>query len=249
MQKIYVKFKKTNNIVTIVLNRPDKRNALNPRLIKSLTTAFKKAKKLTSIKAIVLKGEGKAFCSGADLKWLSNEKHFSKKEITRLWDLLQTIDSQNVPVIAYTHGFVMGGGLGLISVCDVVVAVENTHFQFSEALLGLVPSVISPFILRKLSLSKARFYLLNAWGFKAPEAKELGLVHFVGTTKKCDIFLNKLLNHIKLLDKDAVKKTKHLLNKFYTQSLEQSRRQAIDTIHKVRQTKSAKARIQKLLKK
>ena len=154
-----------------------------------------------------------------------------------------------MPVLACVHGFVMGGGLGLMSVCDVVLAEKQSRFQFSEVGLGLVPSVISPFILKKMPLHFARFYMLTGWPFTAQSAYEAGCVHFVGTSKACDVFLNKLLSRIQNLDLSAVKKTKQVLQQFYLKTPAEVKTKAINIIHTARQTAEAQKRINQLFKK
>lgn len=239
--------KKSKNIIFITLNRPEKRNALNPQIICSLSDIFKSIERDPNVRAVVLSGNGKAFCSGADLKWLTNEKAFSKKSLNQLFTLLEQIDTCKVPVIAKVHGFIMGGGIGLISVCDMVIAELSSCFQFSETRLGLVPSMISPFILKKIPVSWARFFMLSALSFSAKEAQHAGLVHFIGNTKKCDAFLQTLLEHLKQLDITAVKKTKEILHKAYLCPIQKIKSQAVNTIHTARKAKTTQARIKKLL--
>ena len=242
-----VNFEKKEGMVFIKLNRPDKRNALNPDMIQFLLSFFQKEKWDDSIKAIVISGEGKAFCSGADLKWLGDESLFTKQKLENLFSLLEAMESAPVPVIALVHGFAVGGGLGLLSVSDVVIVEENSRFCFSETKLGLVPSIISPFVLRKIGLSQARFLMLSALTFSAQKAQEMGLAHFVGTTEECDTFLNKLLDNFKKLDPVAVGKTKSWLNSISSLPVSQCKEKGVSIISSARKTDSAKKRIEKLL--
>ena len=242
-----VNFEKKKGIVFIKLNRPDKRNALNPDMIQLLLSFFQKEKWDKSIKAIVISGAGKVFCSGADLKWLGDESLFTKQKLENLFSLLEAIDSAPVPIVALVHGFAIGGGLGLLSVSDIVIAEENSQFCFSETKLGLVPSIISPFVLKKIGLSQARFLILSALTFSAQKAQEMGLAHFVGTQEECGTFLNKLSDSFKKLDPVAVGKTKTWLSSVSSLPISQCKEESVSIISSARKTDSAKERIKKLL--
>ena len=207
-----LQIKTEKEILFVRLNRPEKRNALNPQMIRNLLSVFKKKKWDPFTRGIVLSGEGKAFCSGADLKWMADESLFTLEELENLFSLFEAIALCPLPVIALVQGFAVGGGLGLLSVSDVVIAEESAQFRFSETRLGLVPSVISPFVLKKIGLSQAKFLMLSALPFSAQQAKEVGLVHFTGSKEKCDQFLEALLQNFKELDSSAVSKTKEWLN-------------------------------------
>lgn len=242
-----VKFRQENGIVFIKLSRPEKRNALNPQLIGELLSFFKEEQWDSSIRAIILSGAGKAFCSGADLKWLADESVFTGKELENLFSLFEAMESCPLPVVAMVHGFAVGGGLGLLSVSDVVVAEKDSWFRFSEAHLGLVPSVISPFVLRKIGLSQAKFLMLSALPFSATQAHQIGLVHFVGGQDECDTFLEKLLDNCKELDSSALSKTKKWLNSIYSLPLSQVKKKSVFLISEARKSSSARERINNLL--
>ena len=242
-----MQFKTENEVLFIKLNRPEKRNALSPELIGELLSFFKKDKWDSTIRAIVLSGEGKAFCSGADLKWLADESLFTEEELENLFSLFEAIVSCPLPVVTMVHGFAVGGGLGLLSVSDVVIAEEHSWFRFSETKLGLVPSVISPFVLRQIGSSQAKFLMLSALSFSAKQAQEIGLVHFIGDKKECDVFLEKLLKNFKELDFSAVSKTKKWLNSVYSLPLSQVKKQGVSLISEARKSDSARKRIKNLL--
>lgn len=242
-----VKFQIKEDVIFITLNRPEKRNALNPELVKSLLSFFEEEKWEPSIRAVVLSGKGKAFCSGADLKWLKDEVIFTGKELENLFSLFSAIESCPLPVVAQVHGFAVGGALGLLSVSDVVLAEENSRFHFSETKLGLVPSIISPFVLRKIGLSQAKFLMLSALPFSAKKAYEIGLSHFVGTQDECDVFIKKLLKNFKELDAVAVSQTKQWLNSIYSLSISQVKTGSVKLISEARKTDSARRRINLLL--
>lgn len=242
-----VNFKIESGVLFIKLNRPKKRNALNPQLIGELLSFFQKEQWDSSIKAVILSGEGKAFCSGADLKWLADESLFTLKELENLFSLLEVIASCPLPVVTIVHGFAVGGGLGLLSVSDVVIAEGNSWFRFSETQLGLVPSVISPFVLRKIGMSQAKFLMLSALSFSAKQAQQIGLVHFIGEKNECDVFLKKLLESFKELDSLAVSKTKKWLNSIDTLPLSQVKKEGVSLISEARKSESARERVNNLL--
>lgn len=244
MKSLQVKLEK--DILFITLNRPEKKNALNPELINELLLIFKKK---WSAKAIVLTGSGKAFCSGADLKSLSDESSFTKKDLENLFTLLEVIEKHPLPVITKVHGFAIGGGIGLLSASDVVITEENTKFRFSETKLGLVPSVISPFVLKKIGLSQSRFLMLSAIVFSEKESMRIGLSHFTGTKKECDLFLLNLLKNFKETDLKAISKTKLWLNSIKLMAPSNIKKESVDIIHQARKNPMTKEKIKHLLNK
>ena len=243
-----VEFQTKKEVVFVTLNRPEKRNAFNPELVKVLLSFFKEKKWDSSVRAIVLSGRGKAFCSGADLKWLKDEAVFTGKPLENLFSLFSAIESCPLPVVAQVHGFAVGGALGLLSVSDVVLAEKNSRFHFSETKLGLVPSIISSFVLKKIGLSQAKFLMLSALPFSADKAYEIGLSHFIGTQDECDVFLKKLLKNFKESDAVAVSQTKKWLNSICSLPTSQVKTGSVKLISEARKTDSARKRINLLLK-
>ena len=237
-----------NKVLFITLDRVEKLNALHPGMIHSLLQAFNLAHSDPNIYAVVLSGKGKAFCSGADLRYLKDKNSFSKRDLDQLFTLLDKIDTSPVPVIAKVHGLIMGGGIGLISTCDIVCAEHTAKFQFSETRVALVPSIISPFIIKKISLTWVKFFMLSGLVFGTKEAKLAGLVHFVGTARQCGTYLESLLRHLSSLDSVAVRKTKHILKEVNISSLKKCRAKLVQAIHVARSSLSAKSRIKKILK-
>jgi len=152
-----------------------------------------------------------------------------------------------VPVVTLAHGFAVGGGLGLLSVSDVVIAEENSRFRFSENWLGLVPSIISPFVLRKTGLSQAKFLMLSALPFTAKQAHHIGLTHFVGKQSECSAFLQQILKNFKELDRHAVSETKKWLNSIYHLPLSETKEEGVSIISQSRKRDSARKRITNLL--
>lgn len=167
-------------VAHVVLNRPELHNAFNEVMIQELREAFTNLNRQAEVRVVVLRGEGKSFCAGADLNWMQKMVNYTFEENVQdahaLARMLKTIHDCNKPVIARVHGAAFGGGVGLLSACDMVVATEAATFCLSEVKLGLLPAVISPFVLKKIGPSAAHRYFLTAERFQASEALRLGLL-------------------------------------------------------------------------
>jgi methylglutaconyl-CoA hydratase len=171
------------SVVRVRLNRPDVRNALDTDTIASLAEVFHGMRERTDVRAVVLEAAGAIFCGGADIKYmrsaldLTQEQNY--KDALRLSDMFATIDACPAPIVARVQGAALGGGAGLIAACDIVVAEEDALFGFTEAKLGIVPAVISPFVVRKIGAGHARALFPTAERFSAERAQRIGLVHEV----------------------------------------------------------------------
>jgi methylglutaconyl-CoA hydratase len=167
----------------VTMNRPERHNAFDDELIGELTEALRSMEAEDGIRVVVLSGAGKSFCAGADLNWMKRIAGFSMDENRRdamgLAALMRTLAHLRKPTIARVHGAAYGGGVGLVACCDVAVASHATIFSLSEAKLGLVPAVISPYVIAAIGERAARRYFLSAERFDAAEARRLGLVHEV----------------------------------------------------------------------
>ena len=207
-----IKLVKDANVLEVILNRPDKRNSFNPAMIQELTKAFSD---VGDARVVLLRGEGPSFCTGADLDWMKSVKNFSleenKKDSETLYKMFETLKNCPVPVIGQVHGHVMGGALGLLALCDIAAAEKGTQFCFSEVKLGLVPAVISPFILGKVAVGRARRWMLTGEIFGAEQAERDGLVNFVGDEAAVKTFIKTAVDQFKKLGPLAVKDTKYLL--------------------------------------
>ncbi len=212
---------KTGSILKVKLNRPEVHNAFNVDVIKFLTKLFKDKKTYSGTRAIVLSGEGPSFCAGGDLTWMKSMLKFTKKQNIKdaenLYDLFQAMFSCPVPLLGKVHGNIRGGGLGLTAVCDIVVAEENSQFGFSEAYLGLVPSVICAFVGRKMPESSLQELMVTGKIFSAKRAYETGLVHFVGTAAEVDSYLETTINNIHKCGPEAIGLTKKIIDYVFTQ--------------------------------
>jgi methylglutaconyl-CoA hydratase len=167
-------------IALITLNRPEKRNALNGPLIHEWFAILQNVAEDKNIFIVLLNGNGEHFCAGADIAWMQKMAQCTHdenvQEAIQLAMLLQTIHTFPKPVIGLIQGAAMGGGLGVMACCDIVIAAENATFCFSEAKIGLTPSVISPYVISVIGERAARYYFLTADKFNAENAKKLNLV-------------------------------------------------------------------------
>ena len=177
-------------VTTVTLGRPDSHNALNAALIEELTRCFEELAEDEGARAVVLAGEGRSFCAGADVGYMRETAAFSYEDnledARRLAMMYWTIDECPKPVVAKVQGVAMGGGAGLLAVADVVVADSEARFAFSEIRLGIVPATISPFVVRKIGVSHARSLFLTGERFGAERARDIGLVHRVVSKDRLD---------------------------------------------------------------
>jgi len=169
-------------VARVTLARPEVRNAFNAELIAELRSTFDvlAAEAPASLRAVVLAGEGKAFCAGADIEWqraaISLSLEANEADARRLQEMLAAIDECPVPVIAAVHGAALGGGMALCCVADVAVATADATFGFTEAKLGLMPAVISPFVLPRIGEGPARALFVTGERFGSDRAMRIGLV-------------------------------------------------------------------------
>lgn len=175
-------------VARLTLARPEVRNAFDDALIGELIEALAELRAAAADpgapgapRAVVLTGEGAAFCAGADMNWMRRSVRFTREEneadARRFAGMLRDLDELPVPVIARVNGACLGGGMGLIACCDVVVALETADFGFTEVRLGIAPAVISTFVLPRIGAAAARRYFLTGEIFKAAVARDVGLVH------------------------------------------------------------------------
>jgi methylglutaconyl-CoA hydratase len=170
-------------VATVTLARPEAHNALNAELVEELTRCFEELAEDQETRVVVLAGEGRSFCAGADIGYMRETAGLSYEEnledARRLAMMFWTIDECPKPVVAKVQGVAMGGGAGLLAVADVVVADSDARFAFSEIRLGIAPATISPFVVRKIGVSHARSLFVTGERFGGERAREMGLVHRV----------------------------------------------------------------------
>jgi len=172
-----------DKICLVTLNRPEKRNALNGDVIQEWIDTLQKIANDSTIRVVILNGNGDHFCAGADIDWMHKMSKLSHQDnvndAMQLATLLKLIYTFPKPVIGLVHGATMGGGLGVMACCDIVIAADNSVFCFSEAKIGLTPSVISPYVIPVMGERAARYYFLTAEKFDAKKAEQLYLVQHI----------------------------------------------------------------------
>jgi methylglutaconyl-CoA hydratase len=194
----------------VTITRPERRNAFDAGLIRDLTEAFAD---IGDARAVVLAGEGESFCAGADVEWQRASIDLSLEEnvedAMRLYRMCETIDSCPAPVVARVQGYALGGGSGLVACSDVAVAAPDATFGFSEVKLGIIPAVISPFVLPKIG-AHARRYFLTGERFDAETALRIGLVHEVADN--LDEAVDGIVGEILTAGPNAVRAAKRLIH-------------------------------------
>jgi len=206
---------KKDGVARVTLNRPEVRNAFDDALIKLLHEAFFSLGKDQSVRAVVLAGNGPAFCAGADLNWMKRMASYdyaaNLRDAQALAEMLATLDRMPKPTIARVHGPAFAGGTGLVAACDIAVGTPEAKFCFSEAKLGLSPATISPHVIRAIGERAARRYFLTAEVFDAEEAHRIGMLSLLVSPAEIDSEIEKLLTHLLAGGPEAMKKIKDLV--------------------------------------
>jgi methylglutaconyl-CoA hydratase len=206
----------------LTLNRPGVRNALNNQTIAELTGWAEAVRDQRDVRAIVLSGSGKTFCAGADVAWMSRTIQYTEEQNLRdalaMSRMFARLDSLPIPLIGRVQGAALGGGAGLAAVCDVVVAEAQAQFGFTEVKLGIVPAVISPFVLAKIGRSAARELFLTGARFPASRAREIGLVHRVVDAGSLDATVAEVAREFLEAGPEAVAAAKSLLAQVWSRS-------------------------------
>jgi methylglutaconyl-CoA hydratase len=238
-------------VLSIRINRPDVRNAFDDETISELTRAFREVPE--RVRAVVLSGEGQVFCAGGDLNWMRRTADYTEEENLRdaeaLAGLFLAVDECPCPVVARVQGAAFGGGLGLVSVSDIVIAEEGAKFCFSEVKLGLVPSVISQFALRKIGESAARRYFLTAEVFDAREAQRIGLVHRIVPFDRLDQEVDVVVGAILANGPQAVRSAKALIRQLRGKTVEEAISLSTKTIAQARASEEGKEGVAAFLEK
>lgn len=204
-----------NGVAVITLNRPEVHNAFDDALISALTAAYEAAIADPAVAAILLRAEGKSFCAGADLNWMRRMALYSREEnladARALARLMRTIDTSPKPTLARVHGSAFAGAIGLIAASDIAVAVPEAEFAVTEVRIGLIPAVISPYLVRAMGARQARRYFLTAERFSAQTALALGLVQEVVPAEELDGAIARHLKALTSASPAAIAATKALV--------------------------------------
>lgn len=205
-----LRIERDGDVLRVTLARPASRNAFDAALIAELSEAFVD---VGTARAVVLSGDGASFCAGADVEWMRASVDLDREanvaDANALRGMLEAIDRCPAPVVAVVHGHALGGGVGLVTVADIVLADPGTVFAFSEVKLGIVPAVISPYALRRIGESAARRYFVTGERFDAETALRIGLVHEV--TSDLEAALARLLGELRTAGPRAARHAKRLV--------------------------------------
>jgi methylglutaconyl-CoA hydratase len=211
-----IRYEIKDNIAFVDFCRPEVHNAFNNDLIYEMTDLFVNLDKEKELRAVVLTGEGKSFCAGADLNWMkrviSQSYEENLKESLALAELFAKIYNFRCPVIGKINGAAIGGGVGFVAVCDIAVAAESAVFSFSEVKIGIVPACIGPYIVKKLGEGKAREFFITGERMKAEKAYRIGLVSSYVENDKLDAAIDDILKMIKSSGPEAVAMAKKLVS-------------------------------------
>jgi methylglutaconyl-CoA hydratase len=188
------------DVARVTLNKPEKRNAFDPEMIATMRTTFEGFARDGSLRAVVIAGAGPMFCGGAEVGYmqasLAMTAEQNLEDSMKLAGMLHSVNGCPVPVIARVHGAALGGGAGILAACDRVIAADDTIFGFTEVKLGLVPAVISPFVVAKIGETNARALFTTGERFDATRAQRIGLVHDVGPIAQLDAAVQTIVNEV-----------------------------------------------------
>jgi len=204
-----LRIERDGRVLRVTLARPERRNAFDAALIGELTEAFAD---VGDARAVVLSGEGQSFCAGADVEWQRSAVDLSLAEnvedALRLYRMCEMIDRCPAPVVVRVHGYALGGGSGLVACADVAIAAPGAVFGFSEVKLGIVPAVISPFVLPKIG-AHARRYFLTGERFDAEAALRIGLIEEIADD--LDAAVDRVLSELLTAGPEALREAKRLI--------------------------------------
>lgn len=210
----HVRIEREGPVTNVVLARPEVRNAFGPRLIEELGATFTELSDDPQTRVVVLRGDGPSFSAGADINWMRETIAYSRQEnvddATRLALMLEAIRRCDKPVVCRVHGHAIGGALGLLATADYVIADTATIFAFSEVKLGIVPAVISPFVLRRIGLSHARALFITGERFDVTRAERMGMVHVCAEADELDAQVQRVVDELLTAAPGAIAVAKHL---------------------------------------
>ncbi len=229
-----VSLSQAGNVLTVTLNRPDQHNAMNPALMTGLTDVFRGLPGRDDVRVVVLTGSGRSFCAGADLAFMRAAADYTFEQNVAdgqaIFDLMLAVDRCPQPVVGRVNGAAIGGGAGLVACCDIVVAVERATFGFSEARLGIVPAVISPFVLSRIGPAHARELFLTGERFDARRALAAGLIHHLAAEDELDAAVAERVGQLLMAAPEAQATIKELIHAVAFRPKESMRDYTAETI-------------------
>jgi len=239
-------------IASVLLDRPDIHNAFNDELVKLVTDAFTELGARDDVRVIVLRGNGKSFCAGADLNWMKRMIHYSREQniedARAVGRMYLTIANCPKPVIARVHGAALGGGAGLVAACDIGIAMESVQFGFTEVKLGIIPAIIAPFVIARVGPGRAREFFITGERFLAPVALNIGLIQHVATHEAAlDGLIDSKISQILTSAPGAIAAAKELVFGVAARTLASSLEFAADAIARARTADEGQAGMQAFL--
>ncbi len=240
-------------IATVTLDRHNVRNAMDEQTLAEMEDVFKHLAVPGKARVIVLKANGPDFCAGADIRWMKRASTYTpaknRKDAMRLVKMIEAIDTCPVPVIALVHGGVYGGGLGVVAACDIVVAETRTKMCFSECRLGILPAVVSSFVLPKIGLAHTRRLYLTSELFGMDVAQRIGLVHEVGSADEVGPIAERMVKNILRNGPNAVRMSKAYLAAMADLPYRKRVKLSLDTLVKARSSAEGKEGLSAFLEK
>lgn len=240
-------------VATVCLNRPEVHNAFNELLISSLRRVFTSLDQNDECRLVVLTGNGRSFCAGADLNWMKSMVNYSRKEnyddSKMMADMFSTLNNFSKPVIAKVNGHALGGGVGLLAVCDYVLASDKAKFGFTEVRLGIVPAVISPYCISKIGQSNARAWFLSGEVFNTDKAIKMNLVHESSSLECLDSRCKEIINSFLRAGPNASKEAKKLISNVTTLPQEEVQEYTLNAICHLRISEEGQDGMKALLNK
>jgi methylglutaconyl-CoA hydratase len=233
-----IKYSIKNKVAWVTLNRPEIHNAFNETMISELLELYKEIGDMTDVRVVVITGEGKSFCAGADLNWMGGVIKYSYEqnlnESLQLAELFYTMYSLPKPTIAMVNGAAIGGGAGMVAVNDFVIASEYAKFSFSEVKLGLVPACISPYVIRRVGENRSRELFLSGERIDAEKALHIGFVSQVVAPDELEKAVKQQIDQLLSSGPNALTICKDLLEKVPQMSLESAKKYTAESIAALR---------------
>lgn len=240
-------------IATLTLNRPEKHNALDDDLIRKLTEQLLRIDSDSKVRAVVLTGSGASFCAGADVAWMRSMADYGESEniedATRLAELLATLDGLSKPTLARINGHAFGGGVGLIACCDIAITQSEAQFGLPEVQLGLIPAVISPYVIATIGLRHARRLFLSGERFTAKQARRIGLIHEIVNPNRLDAATNDQLTLLLNGGPQAQREAKALIAQIAAHPQQDFTRLTVELIARLRLSPEGREGLQAFLEK
>jgi methylglutaconyl-CoA hydratase len=253
MKYVTIEVSKQNSTITVSLNRPEVHNAMNEQLMTELTNCFKELSNDKTVKTIVLTGRGKSFCAGADLNWMKSMVSYSKEENIKdsrlLLNLYDTIYSCPKSVIGRINGHAFGGGLGLIAVCDITISIPGLKFAFSEANIGIIPSVISTYIAPRINSADMRRLFITAERFDTTFAHDIGLIDFVVSPEEFDSKVEYYIEQLRSSGPIAIAEVKKLIKNLREMHIDKYKEFTVEKISELRVSEEGQEGINAFLEK